>query len=76
MVSDSKAAKEEGSIDFMFRKFMKRFCLMRGVGVSMSMIRARWSEMVEPRSVLVRLLVVIPVVQIRSRVCPFLWVGK
>ena len=55
-------------MDFRLRKVMERFCLMRGVGVSMSTVRARWSEMVEPRSVLMRLLMVSPVVQIRSRV--------
>ena len=42
--------------------------------MSMSKVIARWSEMV--RSMLARLLMVMPEVQTRSSVCPFLWVGK
>lgn len=55
---------------------MERCCLMRGVGMSMSRVRARWSERMSVRLELERLLMVSPVVQIRSRVCPFLCVGK
>ena len=40
--------------------------------MSMSKVIARWSEMV--RSMLARLLMVMPEVQTRSSVCPFLCV--
>ena len=72
-VSVRREEREEGSMDFRFRKVIERFCLMTGVGMSMFIIRARWSEKVvsvEPE--VVRLLMVIPVVQIKSRVCPLL----
>ena len=76
IASDNKADRVGWWIDLTFRNVMSRCCLMRGVGMSMSRVRARWSESVSVRLKLVRLLMVIPVVQIRSRVCPFLWVGK
>ena len=70
----AKVEENEGRLmDLMFRNVRVRFCLIWGVG-SMSMVIARWSEMV--RLVLVRLLVVMPELQTRSSVCPFLWVGK
>ena len=62
----AKAEKSEGRL--MFRNIMVQFCLTWGVGMSMSKVIARWSEMV--RSMLVRLLMVMPVVQTRSSVCP------
>ena len=68
MVSANKVERDEGWMDFMFRKVMERCCLMWGVGMSMSKVRARWSEMASVRLKLVRLLMVIPVVQIKSRV--------
>ena len=68
----AKAEKSEGRI--MFRNIMVQFCLTWGVGMSMSKVIARWSEMV--RSMLVRLLMVMPAVQTRSSVCSFLWLGK
>lgn len=61
-------------MDFKSRNVMVRFCLTVGVDISMSRGTARWLEMV--RSVLVRLLMMMPEVQTRSSVCPFLWVGK
>ena len=76
--AETLAAKTEESegrlMDLVFRNVMVRFCLTWGVGVLMSKVIARWSEMV--RSMLVRLLMVMPAVQTRSSVCPFLWVGK
>lgn len=74
MVSASVAEKDEGLIDLRFRNVMVRFCLTRGIGMSISTVMARWSEIV--RSMLVRLVMVMPEVQTRSSVCPCLWVGK
>lgn len=49
-------------------------CLGSEMGMSMSMMIARWSEMV--RSEPERWFMVMPVEQARSRMCPRLWVGK
>ena len=68
----AKAEKSEGRL--MFRNIMVQFCLTWGVGMSMSKVIARWSEMVRP--MLVRSLMVMPAVQTRLSVCPFLWAGK
>ena len=38
------AEREEGWMDLRFRKVIERFCLTCGVGMRMSMVIARWSE--------------------------------
>ena len=67
MVSAKREEKDVGRIDLRLRKVIERFCLTCGVGIRMSMLIARWSE-------LGRMLMVMPVEQ--TSVCPFLWVGK
>lgn len=66
--------KDVVTMDLRFLNVIMRFCLVGGDGMSMSIVIARWSEMV--RSVWVILLMVVPDEQTRSSVCPFLWVGK
>ena len=71
----AKTEESEGRLmDLVFRNVMVRFCLTWGVGVLMSKVIARWSEMV--RSMLVRLLMVMPAVQTKSSVCAFFVGGK
>ena len=67
MVSAKREERDVGWIDLRLRKVIERFCLTCGVGIRMSMVIARWSE-------LDRMLMVMPVVQ--TSVSPFLWVGK
>lgn len=69
VLSVRREERDEGWIDLRLRNVMMRLCLMAGVGISMCMLRARWSEKeerVEPE--VERLLMVVQVVQIRSRV--------
>ena len=71
----SQDGGERRGVDgFEVPEYYGAFLFDEGAGMSISRVIARWSEMV--RSVLVRLLMVMPEVQTRSSVCPFLWVGK
>lgn len=63
-----------GQMDLRLRKVIERCCLGCGVGVLISIVIARWSEMV--RSVCERCSMWMPMEQTRSRMCPWLWVGK
>ena len=74
MVLAKREERDVGWIDLRFRKVIERFCLACGVGMRMSMVIARWSEIVTLE--LDRLLIMMPVMQTRSSVCPFLWIVK
>ena len=40
----SEVERAEGEMDLRFLKVMVRFCFVVGMGMSMSMVIARWSE--------------------------------
>ena len=71
---DIHVEREMGQMDLRLRKVIERCCLGCGVGVMISIMIARWSEMV--RSVCESCSMWIPMKQTRSRMCPWLWVGK
>lgn len=73
-VFDIHVEREMGQRDLRLRKVIERFCLGCGVGVLMSMMITRWSEMV--RLVCESCWIWRPVEQTRPRMCPQLWVEK
>ena len=73
-VFDMSVERETGHMDFRLRKLIVRSCMGWRVGISMTRVMARWSDM--ERSVLEILWIWRPVEQTRSRICPRLWVGK
>lgn len=66
--------KADGETDLRFLKEMVRESLLMGYGMVMYIIMARWSEIW--RLLLESCVTVRPVEQTRSRMCPWVWVGK